>query len=561
MDRLRNLMAFIQSRLAMLSLSQRIAIGLCAALIAVSFLWLLQWSTTPDLEPLLARELSYTELQNAEEALRSNGITFEASGTTLLVKPADRHNALRLLHASNALPEGSLYDMAAAVANQNPFQPPEQREYAHNYAMGNELAKIIATSPFVREARVFLNPRSKRRLGAAADMPTASVAITLQPGHDMNDSMVENFAKLVAGAVAGLKPHNVTISDVRTGRSHSLPAPDDAAGMDALSLEKKREDHLRSKILGTLADVPGVRVAVRVELDPAKRVTQKVRHDPPQPKMESTQSSENSAGGGGGEPGVQANLGQSITEGASGQSNSTEDSKVENFEPKLSQTETVEQFPYAVKKVTAAVGIPRSFIGGVFKLRYPEKSEPKDDDPEFIGIRDEQVKWVKSSVEKIIMAKNNDDVEVAVYPDMEWTGEGGSWSRQPGAPPVVQAGAEGLDTLGLLRTYGPQAGLGLLALMSLLFVTRLANRASTVSTGAYRSAAAAPPPPAGEEPILNVGPHPIGQAVVSSESVLTGREVDDDTLRFRELGEEVSKMVESDPEGTAALIRRWVEEN
>ena len=34
-----------------------------------------------------------------------------------------------------------------------------------------------------------------------------------------------------------------------------------------------------------------------------------------------------------------------------------------------------------------------------------------------------------------------------------------------------------------------------------------------------------------------------------------------DTLRFQELGEEVSKLVESDPEGAAALIRRWVEES
>jgi flagellar M-ring protein FliF len=118
-------------------------------------------------------------------------------------------------------------------------------------------------------------------------MPTASVAVTLQPGQEINDGMVEGFAKLVAGAVSGLKPQNVSITDVRTGRSYSIPAPEDAAGLDALSLEKKREEHLRAKILGTLADVPGVRVAVRVELDSAKRVTQKIRHDAPQPKMES----------------------------------------------------------------------------------------------------------------------------------------------------------------------------------------------------------------------------------------------------------------------------------
>lgn len=558
MDRLRNQLAMIQTRLAQLTTSQRIAIGMCAALIGVSFLWLLQWSTTPEMSPLLTRQLSYAELETAEQALRTNGIAYEAEGTTLLVRDSDRHNALRVLHTANALPEGSLFDMAAAVANQNPFQPPEQREYAHNYAMGNELAKIISTSPFVREARVLLNQRTKRRLGAAPEVPTASVAVTLQPGQEIHDGMVEGFAKLVAGAVSGLKPQNVSITDVRTGRSYSIPAPEDSAGLDALSLEKKREEHLRTKILGTLADVPGVRVAVRVELDSAKRVTQKIRHDAPQPKLESTQSTESSGGGGGAaESGVQANLGQSIVESSPGQSNTTEDSKVENFEPKLSQTETVEQSPFAVKKVTAAVGIPRSFVAGVFKLRYPEKSEPKDDDPEFVSLRDEQVKRVRATVERIVMAKETDDVEVGVYPDVEWNTEGGSWSRQPGAPPLVQASADGMDTFGLLRSYGPQAGLGLLAMMSLFFVTRLANRASTVSAGAYR---AMPATPSGDEPTLNVGSHTIGKALVSSDSVLMGREVDEDTLRFQELGEEVSKLVESDPEGTAALLRRWVEE-
>ena len=560
MERLRELVSFIQSRLALLSTSQRIAIGLCAALIGVSFLWLLQWSATPDLVPIVNKQFSYGELESAEQALRANNIAYEVSGTTLLVKAADRHNALRLLHGANALPEGSLYDMAAAVANQNPFQPPEQREYAQNYALGNELAKIISTAPFVREARVMVNQRSKRRLGAAPDIPTASLAITLQPGQEMNDSLVEGFAKLVAGAVSGLKPHNVAITDVRTGRSYSLPGPEDSAGLDALSLEKRREDHLRGKILGALADIPGVRVAVRVELDSAKRVTQKIRHDAPQPKMESTQSTESSGGGGAAEPGVQANLGQSIQENSAAQTNSMEDSKVENFEPKLSQTETVEQFPYAVKKVTAAVGIPRGFVSGVYKLRFPEKAEPKDDDPEFVAVRDEQVKWVRSSVEKIVMARNNDDVEVAVYPDMEWTAEGGSWSRQPGTPPVVQAGADGFNAVELLVAYGPQAGMGLLAVFSLFLMSRLAHRASAVASGSYRPGGAGAVS-VGAEPVLNSGLPPIGQAVVASDSILTGREVDDDTLRYQELGEEVSKLVESDPEGTAALIRRWVEED
>ncbi len=558
MERLRQLLSQIQTRLSVLSVSQRIAIGLCAALIAGSFLWLLQWSGAPDLVPLVTRDFSYSELDTAEQSLKSNNIAYEIHGTTVLVRAADRHNVLRLLHAANALPEGSLFDMAAAVADQNPFQAPEQREYAQNFAMGNELAKIIATAPFVKEARVLINPRTRRRLGGVMDVPTASVALNLEPAHDINDAMVDGFAKLVAGAVAGLKPQNVAITDVRTGRAFNVPNPEDMLSFDALGMEQKREDHLRSKILASLADVPGVRVAVRVELDTTKKVTQKLKHDAPQTKTESTQSSETSDGGKATESGVQANLGQAVTENAGGQSNSNEESKTENFEPKLSQSETIEQLPFAVKKVTAAVGVPRSFVAGVFQLRFPDKTDPRDDDPDFVTLRDEQIKRIRASVERIVMAKSPEDVEVDVYPDVEWGMEGGTWSRAPGGAGVVRAGAEQFDPVGMLRSYGPQLGLGFLALMSLFMVSRIAKRASTV-TASIAADGVVSHGPRGEEPLLAAGAYPIGKAT-QSESVLTGREVDAETLRYRELGEEVSKLVEDDPEGAAQLIRRWIED-
>jgi len=552
MERLRQLLNHIGSRLGMLTLSQRVAIGLCAALVAVSVLWLMQWSTTPDLVPLISNEFSYDQLDAAEAALKSNGIEYKITGPRIFIRVADRHNALRLLHAADALPEGSLYDMAAVVADQNPFQAPEAREYAQNYARGNELAKIIATAPFVKQASVIINPRSKRRLGGTADVPTASVAVTLDSRYELNESMVDGLAKLVAGAVAGLKPQNVYITDTRTGRSHSVPHPGDAAGFDILSMEKKREAHLLSKILSKLADIPGVQVAVSVELETSKRVTQRVKHDQAQPKTETTQSSEQSAAGTASEPGVQANLGQAVAASSGGDTNSTEQTSVENFEPKLAQTETIEQPPFTTKSVMAAVGIPRSFIVGVFKSRFRDKGDPTDDDAEFTKIRDEQVSRVRTSVQRIVMAKNPTDVEVDVYPDVEWGPSGPPRSESPAG--VAQAGDEGADPLGLLRSYGPQVGLAFLALASMGFMMRMVRRAATIPAKFTM-----PEADSAEEPILAAGTSTIGQAA-ASETMLTGREVDDETLRYQELGNEVSKLVEADPDGAAQLIRRWMED-
>src|SRR5262245_5756338 len=105
MDRLRQMLAQMMQQMSVLSVSQRVAIGLCAALAAFSVLWLIQWSTTPQMVPLVGTEFSFDSLDSAEAALKGAGIDYQLVGTRFLVRPADRYNALRVVHAANALPE------------------------------------------------------------------------------------------------------------------------------------------------------------------------------------------------------------------------------------------------------------------------------------------------------------------------------------------------------------------------------------------------------------------------------------------------------------------------
>ena len=560
MERLRKLWNHISAQLSELGVSQRVAIGLCAALVVVSFLWLLQWSTSPPMVSLANRDFEFAELDAAEQVLRTNGIAFETRGMRLLVSSNDRHNAVRLLYAGDALPDGSLFDMEDVVTGGNPFQSPEARQYAQNYAKGNELAKIIATSPQITRAAVILNPVTKRRLGGFTDVPTASVTVTLMPGSIMDPEMVEAIAGQVAGAVAGLKPYNVSITDSRTMRSYSRPHPDDAAGFDVFSMVKRREAHFREKIVRQLADIPGLQVSVTVEVDTSKRITQNVKHDPPALKMEQTDSTDQSTRNQATEPGVSANLGQALTSGAPGQSSTTEKTITENFEPKLTRTETIEHMPFATKKVTAAVGIPRSFVVGVFHALHPEvRDEPKDDDPAFVIVRDDQVNRVKNSVELIVMANDPTDVEVDVYPDMDWTAEGGVWSRSPGGVAGVVQTAGAPDSVEMIRTYGPQVVLAGFALMSLLLMMRMVRKSSEL-VSAGKSDSLDRQTRVEMEEVMTVDHGPVGQAELS-KSLLSGQELEPEALRFQELGAEVSKMVEKDPEGSAGLVRRWMNGN
>ena len=68
MERLRQLLSNISAQLSVLTVSQRLAVGLCAALVAGSLLWLLQWSTSPEMVPLVTHDFSYEQLDAAEQA-------------------------------------------------------------------------------------------------------------------------------------------------------------------------------------------------------------------------------------------------------------------------------------------------------------------------------------------------------------------------------------------------------------------------------------------------------------------------------------------------------------
>lgn len=560
MDRFQELWNNITARLGVMTLSQRLAIGLCAALIVVSLLWLMQWSTTPELSPLITQDFTFDELTAAEQALDANGIRHETRGSRIYVSQNDRHNAIRLVHAADALPEGSLFDMAAVVNDSNPFQSPQARRYAQNYAKGNELAKIIASSPAVKQCSVLINPVTKRRLGGVTDVPTASVTVTLSRGQDMTQSMVEGFAKQIAGSVAGLKPYNVYVTDSRTLRSYSLPRPGDAASFDILSMIKRREEHYRAKILDTFANIPGVRASVTVELDMSKRVTRNINHAPPQPKKETSDETDQSTASQPTEPGVQANLGQAVTASGSGGSNTSAKTTIENFEPKITKTETIEQMPFALRNVTAAVQIPRSFIAGVFKASQGDSStDPKDSDPAFIAFRKTEVDRIRASVERIIMAKSPDDVMVDVYADMEWTADGGVWSRSPGGAVRADGASGDGGGLAMVRTYGPQLGLASLAMISLFMMMRIVKKSSELTQARMQSGAETDDDVDGDR-ILRVGPSAVGQAE-SSEATLSAQELDPAALHTQELQQEISQLVEKDPENTAELIRRWISES
>jgi flagellar M-ring protein FliF len=558
METLRRLIGRISQQIQLLNPSQKVAIALCAVIVAGSLVWLLNWSTTPYRVPLLAQDLSFAELDSAEGALQAAGVNFETHGQRIYVHPKDQANAIRLLSRADALPQDTTVGFAALIEEDSAFRSESENAFRRRVALGHELEKVIATAPEVTSARVLIQMERERRLNAPNTQPTASVMVTMAPGHQMAAAKVESLARLVAGAVPDLKPHNVTVVDAVTLHSYGLPDPDDLFAADMLDKKKQEEGHLLGKILNQLAYIPGVLAGVTVELDGRRRTIQSNVWADPQPKVEETRSYQSSAQDRPGETGTNPNVGIALAGAGEATGSHEKEQKTEFYDAKPKETTVTEDHPFHIKRVTAAINIPRSFFVSVFKAQPGNaEKEPVEGDAVFEAIKSRQVDHVREQVKNIIMAESDDDVKVESYYDFD---PGTSTLRSvPGG--MVQAGiTDGEGTVSLLRSHGSAVGLSVLALVALGLMVMIVRKSGRAAAR-VPSARGRPPEDAdlitGPDGLLRVPGVPVGRADMP-EGLLQGQEVDDDTLRVQQLGEQVSKMVDENPAVAAELLRRWV---
>ncbi|MGB0714386.1 MAG: flagellar M-ring protein FliF C-terminal domain-containing protein [Phycisphaerae bacterium] len=555
MDRLRKLIEYISQQLKLLTISQQLALALSAALVVVSVLWLVQWSSEPELVQLVNRRFEYEELDDVEEVIRQANVPYKVVGTRIYVRPEDKRNLIRLVAAADALPEGSLYDLAQVVQESSPFDPPSLRDIKHNYARANELSQIISTSPIVESARVVINNKEKRRLGGMGYEATASVFVSLKRRESLSHAKAEGFARLVASSVEGLKPHNVSVINADTMVTHKIPHPDDPGSVDMIGKTSDYERRFEEKIRLLLSNIPNVLTTVTVRLDASKTVTESADYGSTEVYAERTESTEQATSREPTEPGVQPNLGKAVTAGVSGGKSSREKSDTENFAPNIIERKRTEQFPFSIERVTAAISIPRSFVVSVYKAQFPDGEDvPAPDNADYVNIRTNLESSVRDNVVAALQA-NPQDVQVDVYPDMNWDNGGGSFAAAPdGAVPLGVAG-ESLDTFGMLTAYGPQAGMVFLALMSLMMMMRVARRSADELAGSEEE-----DDEEEDDLVFDADGASVGEAT-SASSFLVGREMSDDLLRVKELTEEVSKLVESDPGTAAELLNQWIAED
>jgi len=557
MDYLKRTIEQITRQLDVLGRSQKIAIGLCAVIVAGSLAWLVNYSTAPERVALLDQNMSLEEIDRVLTELENERIEARKVGNRVHVRSADRDRALLALNRADALPKDTSIGFAEYMATDDPFRPADENVWRRQVALATELGRVLSSGDDVVSARVLFQGKTKRGMGAVdAVKPTASVYIKLAAGKAFNPKLVEGVCRFVSGAVPGLLPHNVTVVDAATMRPFTLNDPEEALGADLLDQRKQNERHLTEKLLASLGSIPGVLVSVSVELDASRRKTKTQDYAKQGVKTEETTETSNDSGGGAGETGVNPNVGVALAGGETRTATRAEESRSEYFPAQPSKVEDIEHAPFTLKRAMATIGIPRSFLLGIHRAQHGDAAEPAklDEDANFIALRNAEIARVRSAAMNILMTKAPEDVDVTVFYD--FSPDGGTLNSPGGGGMTAMASAD-TGALGLLRQYGMQGGVVALAMLSFLLMARMVRKSAQVV-----SAVLPPEMRKGQEfeqeELLSVSGGPVGKAA-ASEGLLVGQEVDEQTLRFTQLGAQVSKMVETDPETAAELIRRWAE--
>jgi len=278
---------FAQSLVALwkqLGLNQRVSLVVAALAVAGGLTGVVLWSQRPDYQLLFGRlgdkdaaaVISYLEAQNIPHEVT-------AGGSAVLV-PANQVYKLRMDLSTKGIPSGDGVGFEIFDKGQFGLSDFVQRT---NYlrALQGELARTIVQLQGVRSARVMIvQPENRLLLTEQGVKPTASVFIDIGGGHFETDQ-VDSIRHLVANAVQGLDPNQVSVVD-NHGRVLSAELQQDPTLGTASSQMRYRqqiEDYFARKVETMLSAVIGpgnAVVRVNAEIDTEATTLTEEKYDP-----------------------------------------------------------------------------------------------------------------------------------------------------------------------------------------------------------------------------------------------------------------------------------------
>lgn len=295
----------IQEFLSGLSLQQKVLIGGGAVAVAL-VLWLFVALLDHGKNVVLYSGLKPQDGQAMATRLAAKNIPYEISpdGGSLLV-PSDKLDAARLETAAQGLPRNArlgfeLFDTPNWAGSDFSEKVNYQR------ALEGELERTLQTLSEVEAVRVHLVLPRESLFSEQERLAKASVIVKTRGGTLSRDAQ-QAIPQLIASAVDGLRPENVTVVDAETATSFlSRRGPSGRMSFDS-------DEELAAAAVHALEPVVGaehVRASVHVDYDLSSSEDTSETYDPKAVATLAQQHSEELAGGANpaGVPGVASNV-------------------------------------------------------------------------------------------------------------------------------------------------------------------------------------------------------------------------------------------------------------
>lgn len=556
MDALKAQIRYIFDQLRTLSVSGRIAIGLLLVLMLAGMFQLMNWAGRPEWRPLLDQPFTSTQIQRVQSELAVAGAATRVEGDRILIRgdDADRQRYMAVLAQRGALPRDTSLGYEAIIKGSNVFISNQEARWRQSRGLEAELAGVLRKFQGVSDANVLIQVPEKRPLGSRAkSAASASVNVTLEEGDVLDQKRIDAIANLVAGAVEGLSPTDVNITD----GTQIYRARDPRKGIAGDLLEKQRleEDHYTKMIYNQFAYVPGLVAHVRVKLRDVDEVTDDKVLGKPDPIREMEDSEESSSASASAAPGVLANQNRSINESSPGNTTTRTKSTIEyseNVNTRVTRTNKPAGF---LDTLSASINVPHTWLEGVYRRQKGLDDDKPVEFSELQKIADIELKRIEDQTRTLLLVDSAGSGEFKrVVVDWYY-----SLPPTPVSGQVALAGST--DYVLMLRDFGPQIGLGVLVLMSLYFVMRIASKAQASVMAAKAAGAGGVLGVGGVEEVpLGGGPVTVGQAE-GMQSAMIGHEVDAGLVRTQQIVQQISDLVAEDAESAAGILQTWLAED
>ena len=329
---------------------RRLAIGMGLVLMIVTVVVMARLAARPGMS-LLYAGLEGPAAGEVMAALDQRSVMYDIRGDAIYVPSADR-DALRLSLAGEGLPDNGTrgYELLDSLTG---FGTTSQMfDAAYWRAKEGELARTSVANPQISHARVHIANVSNGPFGTGFE-PSASVSVT-HSGMPLTPMQANAVRFLVASAVAGLAPENVTVIDANGSLISSSEVENSAAVADGKS------QMLRERVLRMLEARVGpgnAVVEVSVETVTETESYRERRFDPEGRVAVSSDIEERSDNSTdlGGEVTVASNLPDGEAANAA-QNNATSNSTRERVNYEVSESEReILRSPGDIRRLTVAV--------------------------------------------------------------------------------------------------------------------------------------------------------------------------------------------------------------